>query len=316
MKLYRGYSLIELLVTIAIMLIVLSAVYLTYISLLKGYKKEGSIGSKIMEEQIGLEIIRKDILLAGLGIEANISPVSISGTGDNITLNLLTTQMVSSDKLQGYLMLKFDNSTSKWSVLLDKRVDTTNNNVVVLDGNRKKWTTGTITSNAISQSTPYPENNYVAFGYPVESISSSYNTIEYKLGGTPPSRCNPSTKNLIRNGQPVVNCVKGFKVYFGADTNNDGSIDSFYDNLSVSVLDNSSKIYENLQTISFYILTHEGGKDNNYNYGSNTVNFYDNDIGANVSFSLSGVSEYAHYRWKVLKISSKTINIRGVGLSD
>ncbi|MEF3254682.1 MAG: hypothetical protein K6348_03835, partial [Deferribacterales bacterium] len=159
-----------------------------------------------------------------------------------------------------------------------------------------------------------PPDNYIAFGYPV--VTGDYETIDYQLGGTIPSRCNPSTKNLLRNNLPIFNCVKGFKVYFGADTDNNGTVDSYYDNLSVTAFDNVTKIYNNLHTITFYILTHDGGIDRNFNYGSNTVVYSDNEVGLNISFSLNGVTDYNNYRWKIIKVSSKAINIRGVELSD
>ncbi|MCA1980628.1 MAG: prepilin-type N-terminal cleavage/methylation domain-containing protein [Calditerrivibrio sp.] len=313
---YKAYSLIELLVTISIMLIVLSAVYLTYISMLKGYKRESAIGGKIIEEQIGIEILRKDITLAGLGLSDNTIPISISGSGDNITLTLYSTQSPSSDKTQGYIMLRFDNATNSWNNISDQRVDKTNNNLIVLDGYRKKWTKGTLSSGNISQTSPYPNNNHIAFGYPLINLTNDYETIEYKIGGTPPARCNPSTKNLIRGTIPILNCVKGFKVYLGADTNNDGSADSYYDNMSVAAFDNVTKIYNNLQTISIFILTHDGGKDNSFNFGGNSITFADSEIGENIVFSLNGVTDYQNYRWKVLKVSGRAVNIRGVNFSE
>lgn len=319
MKNLKGYSLIELLITIVIMLIVLSAVYLTYISLLKGYKKESMVGSKIIEEQIALELIRKDITLAGLGIADNVSPVDISGSDDNKILTLYSTQSPSSDKTQGYLLLKFDNSTNRWILVdnnSDRRIDKTNNNIIVIDTNRKRWVKGVLTSGYIDQTSPYPSSNQLAFGYPLTSLTSDYESIVYRIGGTPPPRCNPYTKNLLRSDQSIINCVKGFKIYFGADVNNDGTIDGYYDKLAVPAFDNISKIYNNLQSISIFILTHDGGKDNNFNFNNSSINLYDNEIGANVSFSLIGIPEYNRYRWKILKVSAKTVNIRGVAFSD
>lgn|GEM_PF-3815959 len=306
----KGYSLIELLVTMAIMLIVLSAVYLTYISILKGYKKESATGSKIVEEQSGLEIVRKDISLAGLGLPSDISPVSISGAGDNITLNLYSTQNPSNNKTLGYLVLKYDNSSNDWSIVYDKREDTTNNNIVVVDGNRKFWVSGIINYGKIPQdnATKPQSNNYISFGFPYDV--SNYQTISYKISGTPVERCNPTTKNLTRNNIPIINCVKGFKIFFGVDSNGDGSADIYLEDMTNNYLDNATKIYNNLNTITLYILTHDGGIDRSFNYTSDNITFTDSEIGKTVSFSLLGVQDYRYYRWKILKISGKTINVR------
>lgn len=140
----KGFTLIELLVTVAIMLIVLSAVYMTYISVLKGYKKEAGIGSKTIEEQIGLELIRKDILLAGIGIPITTQPISISGANDNYTLTLLMTNSASSDKTQGYVLMSYDSIGKKFNLIQDNRVDNTVNNIVVLGTDKQFYTKGVL----------------------------------------------------------------------------------------------------------------------------------------------------------------------------
>ncbi|MEF3254342.1 MAG: prepilin-type N-terminal cleavage/methylation domain-containing protein, partial [Deferribacterales bacterium] len=156
MRQFKGYSLIELLVTMFIMLMVISAVYLTYTSLLKGYKREGGIGGNIVSEQSALELIRRDIVLAGLGISADVTPLLMSGIDDNVTITFRTTQNPSSDKSFGYLVLRFDNNTNSWVVLADKRIDNTVNRIIVIDSTRKRWTLDNLTASKIPQSSPYP----------------------------------------------------------------------------------------------------------------------------------------------------------------
>jgi hypothetical protein len=60
-------------------------------------------------------------------------------------------------------------------------------------------------------------------------------------------------------------------------------------------------------------LTHDGGKDNNFNYGSTSVSYQDTETGKIITFTnLNNVQEYNRYRWKIIKVSGKTVNIRGI----
>ncbi|ADR18076.1 PilW family protein [Calditerrivibrio nitroreducens] len=311
----KGFTLIELLVTVAIMLIVLSAVYMTYISVLKGYKKEAGIGSKTIEEQIGLELIRKDILLAGIGIPITTQPISISGANDNYTLTLLMTNSASSDKTQGYVLMSYDSIGKKFNLIQDNRVDNTVNNIVVLGTDKQFYTKGVLqngTPKYISYDCSTITNNTVAFGFPLKDSTSNYETVTYDLAASNLARCFSGASNLVRNGMPIVNCVKGFKVYFGYDNNSDGTIDDYCENSICSAINGATNMYTKLKSISVFILTHDGGKDNNFNYGSTSVSYQDTETGKTITFTnLNNVPDYNRYRWKIIKVSGKTVNIRG-----
>jgi prepilin-type N-terminal cleavage/methylation domain-containing protein len=63
-----GFSLVEVLITIAILGIVLTAITNTFVDMLKGFKQQGKIAETSIEGIIGLEILRRDIESAGYGL--------------------------------------------------------------------------------------------------------------------------------------------------------------------------------------------------------------------------------------------------------
>lgn len=64
----KGFTLIELLVTMALLAIVIAAVVVSYSTVLKLQVQQGNIAKTNIEEGISLEILRKDIEMAGFGL--------------------------------------------------------------------------------------------------------------------------------------------------------------------------------------------------------------------------------------------------------
>jgi prepilin-type N-terminal cleavage/methylation domain-containing protein len=68
MKRETGFSLIELLIVIAILGFVLAAISDMFVGLLRGYKQQSKITETNIEGVIGLEMLRRDIQSAGYGL--------------------------------------------------------------------------------------------------------------------------------------------------------------------------------------------------------------------------------------------------------
>jgi type IV pilus assembly protein PilW len=307
-----AYSLLELLIVIFISALVSTAIYLTFISLFKGYKVQTRSGEKILEEVIALEVIRSDIANAGIGMPIdNASFVhSFSGSNDNITLTINSTLVKGADNTSGFVVLKFDNNTNEWSKIYDKRDITTSGlPVKILTTDRVFITAGQLNGNTISHNSGV-DNGTIGIGYPLINLSPPYYTSTvYKIGGTHLNRCSPIAFNLLRNNEPIIDCVKGFKVYYGVDSDNDTEVDKYCNDLTCAELNSSVKQYNNLKLINMFILTHEGGRDKNFTFNTNAISFDDDEIGT-VTFNLSG--DYQNYRWKILRVSTKTYNVRGI----
>ncbi|WP_025270378.1 PilW family protein [Hippea sp. KM1] len=69
----KGITLIELLVVLAILGIVLAMIYRSYIVVLKSQIQQSGIAQSNINNLIGLEMLRKDIEMAGFGLPWNIS---------------------------------------------------------------------------------------------------------------------------------------------------------------------------------------------------------------------------------------------------
>jgi type IV pilus assembly protein PilW len=154
---------------------------------------------------------------------------------------------------------------------------------------------------------------YLLFGLS-ESYNSSYpanpyNEVEYYLSSSSISRCADNTYTLLRKDregtQPILDCVKGFKVGFGLDTDGDGDIDTWDDTLPT----NATMVREQVREVRIVILYHEGKRDIDYDF-SGSLYF---DIAPTLTYSpISLTSEDRHYRWKMMRLAVSPMNFRRV----
>ncbi len=295
----RGITLIEILIVLGIIGLILAAIFETYMKVLFSYTRQTSIAESNIERIVSLEILRKDIAMAGFGIPVNRPPFAYDGT----TLTIRTTMLAGKDetKCWGYAYKNITqyffagqgnssicSSTTACYVALD-----TDYNLVASPCYR-----GT------------PSKLYLLFG--VDTSFSPYDEIKYTITGTPPSSCCPSTSCLSRQDpstgtayQPVLDCVKAFKVAFGLDTNGDGTIDSWSQTLPSS----AQQIRDEVREVRVFVLYHEGGKDPSFTY-TGSITLGDSSTGTLYSYTPTG--DEVHYRWKVATLSVTPLNLRRV----
>ncbi len=303
----EGFTLVELLVTLFIIVLVLGASYITYINLLKGFKSESKEIESQIEKVIGLEIIRLDLEHAGLGI--GIDQPDLPVEWDGSTLTIRSTLNNTSKKTYGWIMV--DCSSGSWPTdYLDNRDNKTNSNIVFLNASSKYFV-----SNMTSLTCPGSE---IYLGFPVQdSVANGTgngcstqwcNIIAYSLSSSQNiSTCNKNTKNLLRrtgsnalnniNGNPILTCVADFQVRFDLDTDGDNIVDVQNTNTLPTTPD---QLRAQLKRVIVYILMQEGKYDPKFNFSGNTV--ID-------GITLNLPSNYQHYRWKVIKISVKPMDL-------
>ncbi len=303
----KGFTLVELSVTLFIIVLVLGASYVTYINLLKGFKGESKQLETQIEKVIGLELLRLDIEHAGLGI--GIDQPDLPLQWDGSTLTIRSTLNNSSKATYGWIMVNC--SSGSWpSTYLDNREIKTNSNIVFLNATSKEFI-----ANLNSLSCPgseiylgFPVQNSVANGSANGCSTQWCNIITYSLSSnqTVPT-CNPNTKNLVRKtgsaalnnrtGTPILTCVADFQVRFDLDTDGDNIVDS----QNVSTLPTTpDQLRNQVKRVNVYILMQEGKKDPNYNFsGSTSID----------GLTLNLPSNYQNYRWKVIKISVKPMDL-------
>ncbi len=339
MRKEKGLSLVELILTIFIVMFVLSGAYFTYTNLLKGFKKETISIETEMEKLVSSEILRLDIEHAGYGIGINEPYFPIEWHNET---NVAARKLIIRSTLNNT-----DNTTFGWmlfkckdvlqvlsdSMVVDNRLDKTNTALVIL--NDKKEIASTSTDVRLSENCP---QKGVLVGFPINRdkvnktgvfgcLNQICHPVIYRLSKTKTNLadCNPDTRNLLRNGVPVLDCVADFKVKYWVDNNLDGKIDT-ESTISIAqkrspdndyILDNpgvftdidgsggitSDELRKQLKLITVYLLVQEGKYDPEFTF-ENSTGYIEVD-----GIKLQLPKDYKHYRWKVIKLTVKPINL-------
>ena len=69
----RGVTMVELLVSLAVVMLILGAATTAYLKLLRTYKTQGRLAEGYMANLTGLELLRYDIEMAGFGLPAGLA---------------------------------------------------------------------------------------------------------------------------------------------------------------------------------------------------------------------------------------------------
>ncbi|WP_456465227.1 PilW family protein [Persephonella sp.] len=297
----KGFSIIELLITIVIVALIMSAAYYTYTTIFRGMKEEGESVELQMEKVIGLELLRLDIEHAGYGIGNTTDKIIEWNNG----LIIRSTLNNSNQDTFGWVICREISGSS--SLIRDERKNTSVNMVFI----------DTLTGNyiTVANSCPTTGSNGIYIGFPIESGADSCNvggtntcnTITYTLSTNQPlSHCNPNTRNLLRkinngSGIPILSCVSDFAVSFDIDDDDDGIPDRSEvcrGTATCNIPSDNNNIRNQIIRINFYAVMQEGGLNKDYSYrGGNQITI----DGINLNLP----SNYLHYRWKVIKLTVK-----------
>ena len=368
----NGFSFLEFLVSLAILIVVIGIPFKIFVHEAKQTVKELGISKKTIENIPALEIIRKDIELAGFGLPWNMNGISYSeatssGRGlysFNPTLfndspgnapRAIVGKKDTIGKQFSYLVLKGSifglNKASMHWTYIDKnnRLNiwpsnslanynnvSSGDNVIILRASDRSLEGGSLYF-TISKSADSSDTNPSDYGLPwlqksvylIYGINSSstgagslrapFNRIDYRLYAqtNSPSDCASGTYTLARAtmrqssgaviGHPLLHCVADFQVYFELDTNGDGVIDNCTQDLTSF---SAKQIRKELKEVKVFLLVQNGVKDINYNFPYSTVLVGDNSSMCTPhSFDMTKITDYQHYRWKVLSIVAVPKNL-------
>ena len=330
----RGFTVIELLVGIAIFLLVVGAAYVTYISILKGFTRESKSVETQMEIVAGLEIVRLDVEHAGFGIGEDQPDLSVEGSTGGRTLtvrSVLNTTNLIRDTVTGepvfWALVECASSGSAPTLISGDNISGLPNGtgMVFIGAANKHYigqTAGTCPDSGTFVAIPYDTS--VASGCTTQFC----NGITYQLSTSQNlSSCNENTRNLLRavgsgQGAPILNCVADVRFTFDIDSNGDGSVDvrdGDFSSLDVNgdsvVSPDEVRMY--LKSVNVYVLIQEGGFDREFSF-NNAVACSGTPYEARLSSDCVRVNSavelflplnYRNYRWKVLKLSVKPMNL-------
>ncbi|WP_022670305.1 PilW family protein [Hippea alviniae] len=334
----KGITLIELLVVIAILGIVLAITFKSYISILKIQTQQSGIASGNLNTDIALEVLRKDIEMAGFGLPRITNGSCSEAVSDSTYTPDPSTLNTNCDPLAPFSLS--DNTGPNQSDVLAIR-----SSVAALNSSTEHW--GYVSSNGykelgksgdvsdvvfniidpksmeplqispckLSSLTLVGGKVYLVFGLGDKSVNMPFNRVDYFLyrpANGMPSRCSPNSYELYRatidqsdgkrNRQPIFDCVEDFQVVFGLDTNDNGTIDKWSSSLPSDLYD----LDKQLKQLRVFIVYQEGKKDPNFSF-SGSISIGDSDTGEIKKFTPTG--DDVHYRWRMTELVVYPMNI-------
>lgn len=337
----KGVALTELLVTLCIFSIAMAGIYAIYTTQAKYSTKEFRLAESEVEFGIAKNIIERDIMMAGYGLAddygslpMNPLPVMATDAGSLTTFDSIS--------LRGTAIGIFSKSAQGWSYASTASPVTfhawsdgreniqSGDKVIYMDSRTKQILTEGTTAIFTFPSAPSAvEKGTLAYGLHSESALVPYYTVEYRLGGTPPSTCASGTLNLLRaesrnadpppaaTREPILNCVRDFQISLGLDTTGDGTIDT-WDPVAGAFMINGydmNTIKRQLKQVRLYILVQAGNRDSDYTYSNpdnpgnpDTIRVGETALGTGRAVKLT--ADQRKYRWRVVSLNVTPRNLR------
>lgn len=355
----KGFSLIELLVALAILAIVVAISSDTFRNVLKQAGQEMGILSTQMDSFVGLGMLTYDIEHAGYGLpesfsttinynEASTSPASTYNDapagvprpfviGNNTGLNGSDYLVIKS------ILAATNNACTKWTyitneskpvpklwaisnqnlssgnrvIVIKPAKDIYSSNQLIIDPDGNFYTTFNPTSFPSDFSPQNQGERYMIYGVDSNTdLRMPFNRTDYYIkvptASTMPSRCATGTGILYKgvvnhsngsmNEMPILDCVADMQIIFGLDSNEDGVVDTYSDNLTGLTALN---IRKRVKEVRVYILTHDGVRDNAYTHPSSTVTVGEFGKGSTFNLSTTIGAGWQNYRWKVISLVVK-----------
>ncbi len=349
----KGFTLVELLVAIAITTIIIAIPLSFLIKELRNTIKETNISQTTLENIVSSSVIGRDVELAGYGLPWNVAGVSYSDITPSVpeysvNLSIFNTSPPESPKpidgirdsggkgfsylvirgsalglskacnhwtyISGYNTVNVwpDNSTKAYSNFQqgDKVIVLNSVNRRIVPSSNgfyftilKDFTPSDTSSSdyGLPTNLPEPQSTYLVYGVSrTANPTMPYNRLDYYLHkpSVMPKNCATGTYILYRNASyPVLSCVADFQVGFGLDTNNDGTIDTWTQNLTTY---SALQIRNELKQVRIYVLLQNGVYDRNYTYPFSSVFVGNSNLGIGRAFTFNGITNYKHYRWTVI----------------
>lgn len=327
----RGFTFVELLITMIIVSVVIALTGETFGRLVQGLRSESKSVEASLDKLTGVEKIRLDMEHVGFGVPIWTTPAKTAqetamitwtedvpstaalGAPTNRLLQLYSTLNSTNAGSMGWAMVTCAGPAVAPVMVVDRRDATATNNVVLLDGDRAFQGQGLITGNicpTFGLFSAFPNTGVDCLSETAAGLGNC-TKISYSLRALPASitTCAPNTYELARTvgagaGNAVLTCVADFIVRFDQDTTGNGSANVLQANTPVAAPVTNQRIVSQLKNIDMFILVQSGPRDPQRTFAGDitmggTINFANNIVPA---------AEFPLYDWKVIHITSKPMS--------
>lgn len=287
-----GFSLVELMVAMAIVGILLAAVYGTFITFLTNSAEQAALSKRSLDTRIALTQFRRDIRSAGYGIaEAGLSE-AVAGNTSSVTLRSVAFHSRMSDIGQHGVLREDGNVYNDRGMQIpqDESGIVMTPSRELLDGGQLQNITATAGS--------------LFFVAPNTGETNYFYQRQYKLSGSTPEGCadgaaglqfDDQDPNPLAVDQPILDCVLDLRIQYGFQLSGGGI--GFGSYPSGSDVNNKDDDLPDLLKVG--LMVQVGHEYRNQTPTSGTLNYSDTDL--ELDTAIDPVGEQEHHRWQVLE---------------
>ncbi|MFP4560209.1 MAG: prepilin-type N-terminal cleavage/methylation domain-containing protein [Thiohalorhabdus sp.] len=306
----RGFSLVELLVAMAVVGLLLGAVFLTFTNFLTESANQASLSAQSLDVRTGLNQVRRDLSSTGMGIPDGDMDTAVAGTASSVTI-----------RSTGVTGRNDDNENPAGAVAVIQSGPSANgipddaSGVVLTPAREYVDDTGSTTNNRFDELDELEFSLKTTKLFYVTRTSPNFYERQYRLGadcseaGGDCGACADGTPDLIHNDTnggsgPAAECVADFRVRYGFQTS-DGDID-----FSSTDPDNDvpSGVDDRLpDALKVGMVVQVGSEYRNEVRTESPVTYTDEDLDPDDGVDLS--EEQQQYRWKVVEWTVPLPNI-------
>ncbi len=343
----QGFSIIELMVAMAVFVLTIAAASNVFLSVLTQFKQQSKISESSMDDMIGLEILQRDIENAGYGLpwiipvgvaynetvigydDAPSNPprgiVSGNGAGVNGSdyLVIKAVNVVSNNVAQNWTWLQA--GPVSLNGLSGQSFDV-NDNVMVISPGTSTADARTLVVNGLAFATTYGATGSfvpsglatnIIYGVDPGNMRMPFNRADYFISNANvPSRCAPGTGVLVKgevsqvNGSLTTYPLMDCVADMQVVYQTDANGDMMTDGQTNNmVLLSAQQIRTTVKEVRVYILAHEGQLDRNFTYLTNPVTVGEFGLGQSFDFTVIPITNWPNYRWKVYTMVVRLDNL-------
>ncbi|MDI6850854.1 MAG: PilW family protein [bacterium] len=297
----RGVTLIELIVAMAILSLLLTAVFVVYRSQLRTATTQRSISILQTDIQQALNIMKFDVLMAGYGVPASDIPITgINRTDGADVLNLMSTGFIVGGTTRwSYTMDVFGSDqiiVRRWG---DERVDLKVGDQILIMDDRKKLIIYQPLEVREREELTY--NNQPAYRITLSgNVQTAAGNFVYVVPQGQIQRVQYTLRNdtLLRGDAPFLTGVEDFQVSYWVDQNKNGIEDSGERVHNPQGINDFNQLLRSIRLNLVLV----GAIDREYTYPQNQITVEDH------TYNLSG--DQLHRRRRFYTIDIKVRNVK------